>query len=132
MPIKKVPVQVMPQLWSLYKSLLPKKPDQAIPLRLENLRHTDYRQVHCMCKIVLFVTNLKIPVQKIFCLQLKIQHTQTGIKNIPPPAHLITKLAYRLKSHHTRNLYLRTRLDTCADVNIMPASMYRLMFKDLS
>ena len=27
-------------------------------------------------------------------------------------------------------MYLRARLDTCADVNIMPASMYRLVFKD--
>ena len=42
----------------------------------------------------------------------------------------ITNLTYRLKSHHTRNLCLRARLDTCADVNIMPASVYRLVFKD--
>ena len=39
-------------------------------------------------------------------------------------------LAYRLKPHHTRNLYLRARLDTCADVNLMPASMYQLVFDD--
>ena len=26
--------------------------------------------------------------------------------------------------------YLRARLDTCADVNLMPASVYKLMFKD--
>ena len=30
-----------------------------------------------------------------FCLHLKIQCIQAGIKNIPPPAHLITNLAYR-------------------------------------
>ena len=65
-----------------------------------------------------------------FCLQLKIQCTQTGVKNIPTPAHLIANLAYHLKSHHHRNLYLTARLDTCADVNIMPASVHRLMFKD--
>ena len=28
-------------------------------------------------------------------------------------------------------MYLRARLDPCADVNIMPASVYRLVFKDL-
>ena len=28
------------------------------------------------------------------------------------------------------NIYLTARLDTCADVSIMPASVYRLMFKD--
>ena len=27
-------------------------------------------------------------------------------------------------------MYLRARLDTCADVNLMPASMYQLIFKD--
>ena len=32
--------------------------------------------------------------------------------------------------HENRNLYLRTRLDTCADVNIMPASVYKLVFHD--
>ena len=49
---------------------------------------------------------------------------------MPRPTHLITNLAYRLKPHHTRNLYLRARLDTCADVNLMPASMYQLVFND--
>ena len=55
---------------------------------------------------------------------------QANLQRIPRPTHLITNLAYRLKSHHTRNLYLRARLDTCVDVNIMPASVYRLVFKD--
>ena len=44
--------------------------------------------------------------------------------------HLITNLPYRLKQHENRNLYLRARLDTCADVNIMPASVYKLVFCD--
>ena len=66
-----------------------------------------------------------------FCLQIKIQYTQASIKNVPTPAHLIANLAYQLKSHQKRNLYLRARLDTWADVNIMPASIYRLMFKYL-
>ena len=35
------------------------------PSKLGNLRHTNYRQLHCIHKIVLFVANLKIPVQKI-------------------------------------------------------------------
>ena len=65
-----------------------------------------------------------------FCLQIKVQCTQANAQRIPKPAHLITNLTYRLKSCYTRNLYLRARLDTCADVNIMPASMYRLVFKD--
>ena len=48
----------------------------------------------------------------------------------PKPACLITNLAYRLKQHENSNLYLRARLDTCADVNIMPASVYKLVYKD--
>ena len=65
-----------------------------------------------------------------FCLQVKIQQSQTEGKKIPTPSHLITKLAYKLKPHQTRNQYLSTRLDTCADVNIMPASGYKLIFND--
>ena len=65
-----------------------------------------------------------------FCLQIKVQYTQASLKKIPTPAHLITNLAFRLKQYHTRNQYLRARLDTCIDVNIMPASVYRLVFQD--
>ena len=65
-----------------------------------------------------------------FCLQVKIQHTQSDCKNIPTPSHLITNLAYRLKPHDTRNQYLRVRLDTCVDENIMPVSVYKLVFND--
>ena len=43
---------------------------------------------------------------------------------------MITNLAYRLKPHHTRDQYLGARLDTCVDVNIMPASVYKLVLKD--
>ena len=64
------------------------------------------------------------------CLQLKIHCTQASIKKVPTPAHLIANLAYQLKAHHNRNWNLRPRLDTYADVNIMLASEYRLMFKD--
>ena len=46
------------------------------------------------------------------------------------PMCLITNLPYRLMMHETRNLYLRARLDTCADITIMPASVYKLVFQD--
>ena len=32
--------------------------------------------------------------------------------------------------YENRNLYLYARLDTCADINIMPASVYKLVFRD--
>ena len=65
-----------------------------------------------------------------FCLQLKVQQAQADVKQVPNPAHLIANLAYCLKKHNHRNLYMTARLDTCADVNIMPASVYRLMVQD--
>ena len=61
-----------------------------------------------------------------FYLQVKLQPTQA---ETPAPQHLITKLAYKLQPH-MKTKYLRVRLDTCADVNIMPNSFYKLGFKD--
>ena len=49
---------------------------------------------------------------------------------MPKATHLITNLEYKLQPHHHRNMYLRARLDTCTDVNLMPASIYQLVFKD--
>ena len=67
-----------------------------------------------------------------FCLQLQVKHVQAQTKVDKKPTALITNLPYRMKVHENRNLYLRARLDTCADVNIMPASVYKLVFRDPS
>ena len=42
----------------------------------------------------------------------------------------MANLAYHLQEHHKRNQYLWARLDMCADVNLMPMTVYCLMFKD--
>ena len=65
-----------------------------------------------------------------FCLQLQVQSNHAEGKQIPNPVHLITNLAYHLKPHHTRSMYLWAQLDTCANMNIMPASVHQLVFKD--
>ena len=65
-----------------------------------------------------------------FCLQIKIKCKQAHLQTIPKLIHLITYLAYRLKPQHKRNLYLRTILDTCVDVNLMSTSVYKLVFQD--
>ena len=65
-----------------------------------------------------------------FCLQLQVKHAQAQIEVNKKTACLITNLLYWLKLHENWNLYLRARLDTCADVNIMPASVYKLVFHD--
>ena len=49
---------------------------------------------------------------------------------VPKKTHLIANLPYRLKQYQTHHKYLRIRLDTCADVNIMPKSVYQMMFND--
>ena len=63
-----------------------------------------------------------------FYLQVQLQSTQVETK-IPAPQHLITYLAYKLKPHKKTH-YLRASLDTCADVNIMPITVYKLVCKD--
>ena len=65
-----------------------------------------------------------------FCLQVKIKCNQDKEQKVRRPTHFITNLAYRLKQHHTIPLYLRARLDTCTDVNLIPASMYQLVFNE--
>ena len=65
-----------------------------------------------------------------FCLQVKIKRQPNGIQKIPKPTHLITKIAYQLRQHHARNQYLRARIDTGAKVNLMPVSVYRLIYHD--
>ena len=69
------------------------------------------------------------PRDESFCLQVKIQHAQVSSK-FPTTSHVITNLAYKLKPHHKRNQYLRARLCACAEVNIMPASVYKVVFHD--
>ena len=63
-----------------------------------------------------------------FCLQMQVKSTQAETK-LPVPKHLITNLAYKLKPHK-KTQYLRERIDTCSDVNIMPTSVYHLLFQD--
>ena len=65
-----------------------------------------------------------------FCLQMKIHRTQISHPEVPKHIYLMDNLAYCLQEHHKRNQYLRARLDTCADINLMPMAVYCLMFKD--
>ena len=65
-----------------------------------------------------------------FCLQMKIQRTHISHPEVPKTVYLMANLAYCLQEHHQRNQYLRARLDTCADVSLMPMAVYCLMFRD--
>ena len=63
-----------------------------------------------------------------FCIQMQVKSTQAETK-LPAPQHLVTNVAFKLK-HHKMTQYLRARIDTCTDVNILPVSVYKLIFKD--
>ena len=41
-----------------------------------------------------------------FCLELQAQSKHAEGKQIPNPVHVVMNLAYHLKLHHTRNMYL--------------------------
>ena len=63
---------------------------------------------------------------------MKVQKTQFSHPQVPKPVYLMANLVYHLQMHHRQNQYLCARLDTCADVNLMPVVVYQLMFKDPS
>ena len=65
-----------------------------------------------------------------FCLQMKIHRTHISHPEVPKPVYLMVNLAYQLQEHHQRNQYLWARIDTCADINLMPMAVYCLMFRD--
>ena len=123
----KIPVQSIPQIWPLHKSsLLPKS----------TTKHYNYKHrkptAHQFKAGTIHSHDSNEEADSSddsFCLQLKIQHVQAHHKKTQISACLITNLAYRLKQHENRNLYLRARLDTCTGVNIMPAFVYKLVFR---
>ena len=65
----------------------------------------------------------------LYQMRAKINMSTTQLR-VPKKTHLIANLPYRLKQYQTHHKYLCVRLDTCADVNIMPKSVYQMMFND--
>ena len=65
----------------------------------------------------------------LYQMRAKINMSTTQ-QRVPKKTHLIANLPYRLKQYQTYHKYLRVRLDTCTDVNIMPKSVYQMMFND--
>ena len=64
-----------------------------------------------------------------FCLQMKVKHKQAD-NNCSDVQHLVTNLKYKLKPHRRRTKFLRARIDTYSNVNVMPVSAYQVMYKD--
>ena len=60
---------------------------------------------------------------------MKVQAVQANT-NVPAPKHLFTNLEFKVKLHKNKTKFLQARIDTCADINIMPVSIYKYSFKD--
>ena len=69
-------------------------------------------------------------VEDSFCLQVKVQRPNKKTQQPSHITHLITNIPYKLKPHHTRNKYIRAQIDTGAEVNLMPVSIYKLIYQD--
>ena len=127
MPCKEIPVQKLSQIWALHKLMLHERPAKA------SISQAPQTKVHQLTAGTIQAYNSQVESESSddsFCLQLQIKHVQAKSKVDKKPACSITNLPYRLKQHKNRNLYSRARLDTCADVNIMAASVYKLVFHD--
>ena len=44
--------------------------------------------------------------------------------------HLYANIPYQLNPYHKHNKYLHIQLDPCANVNLMPVCVYKLVFND--
>ena len=65
-----------------------------------------------------------------FYLQLKVQSSNQAETKCVVLQHLVTILEYVLEPHKKRTKFLRARIDTCANVNVIPISVYRVLYKD--
>ena len=64
--------------------------------------------------------------EDLFCLQMQIKSMQAE-KQCYIPQHLVTNLEYVLAPNKKRTKFLRARIDTCANVNILPISVYKVI-----
>ena len=51
-------------------------------------------------------------------------------KRVVETQHLVTNLQYKMKPHGKRTKFLRARIDTCSNANVMPASIYKILYND--
>ena len=64
-----------------------------------------------------------------FCLQMQIKKPQADQESCETQ-HLVTNLQYKVKPHGKKTKFLRARIDTCSNANVMPASIYKILYND--
>ena len=129
MSSQKISMYSLPQVWAFYQHVFPEKQATSKPRRPKG-HQLQAGAVYAKESAPYDHLEEDSTSEDSFSLQVKIKCTLDKKQEVPRPKHLITNFIYRLKPHHTRNLYLRDRLDTCTDVNFMPASVYKLVFND--
>ena len=132
MSSQKIPMQDMPQVWSLHNSVLPKKSRSTL-IKFISIKETKSTTTLCRALYTLHdasSSEYESEIEDTFCLQMKIHRTHISHPKVPKPVYLMANLAYCLQEYHQRNQYLWARLDTCADVNLKPMVVYCLMFRD--
>ena len=119
---KEIPLQGLQEVWTLYKLCFSKqKPHtkhSAYQITAEGIEKDESEMDEDFCSDDSFIL-----------YQVKAVINQAKSK-LPKKTHLISNLPYWIKQHQSHHKYLRVCLDTCADVNIMPKSVYQMMFND--
>ena len=64
-----------------------------------------------------------------FCLQIQAKSAKDNTEK-NNPQHLVTNIEYKLRPHRRRTKFLRAKIDTCSNVNLIPISVYKLLYKD--
>ena len=64
-----------------------------------------------------------------FCLQMQIMKLQADQERCHPQ-HLATNLHYKVKPYGKITKILRAKIDTCLNTNVMPASIYKILYND--
>ena len=64
-----------------------------------------------------------------FCLQMQIKKSQADQEKCDTQ-HLETNLHYKVKPYGKKTRILRAKIDTCSNANIMPASIYKIIYND--
>ena len=60
---------------------------------------------------------------------MKVQDEKDNV-SVPVTKHLVTNLEFKVKPYKRKTKFLRARVGTCADMNLMPVSIYKKLFKN--
>ena len=64
-----------------------------------------------------------------FWLKMQAKSAKDNTK-MNKPQHLVTNIESKLQPHRRRTKFLRAKIDTCSNVNLIPNSVYKLIYKD--